>query len=290
MVRFDPSRSQITVHIQQKASWYRKVLREFIDIIGAQPEFIFPYEVGGETYRIAADLFAGGYEFEGVDGFAWDTSVGIILGPAFWAWMSYFHNPKMSRGYFMLDSGITPTSMFGTLANIAYNRNSKGTILALGDDMNHWKTEPGPSIASPIAEVAVGDTLYWFVLGLSFKDDPYMPRLCGLKTSMDRAGKMQPVATMLTTDLQFEEYLEDPAAGLADKTGHGYKRSREMRATWAGGYHGWFGPDPFLDVLRKVKADDFIAPGQLIEQLILEGQEKDAYAWAEKMGIKALFL
>lgn len=298
MVRFGPNLSQYTVHIQQKASWYSRTLRGVIDILGAKPEFIFPYEVGGQMYVKASELHHSGLLFEAVDGKGWDTNVFQILGPQFNCWAEFFKSPTAARGYAVLGSGISLTSMLGTIANIVVNRDGDGTFIVLGDDMNHWYKQGQRSAKTPFAEMDPGDTIHKYTLGIAYDPDPDIPRLTGFKTTMDRAGKMSPVSAWLTNEDQFESFVKtadiliekakSEKVGISD-TGYAYKRSREMRSTWAGAYFGQFGSATLLQLLAKVPASEYVAPGEMIEEMILEGAEGDPFAWAEEAGVRKMF-
>jgi hypothetical protein len=293
MVRFGPSHSQFTVHLAQKASWYRRVLRGVIDILDAQPEFVFPYEIGGQVYVLAADLLSAGYYMECVDGSSWDSSVGTLIGPSFGPLLSYFHRPTDPRGFLFLDSGITFTSMLGTIANVISNRHERGTIIALGDDMTHFTTKKGGSIAKPYAEVELLDTKYQYMLGVSYFTDPQLPRLTGMKTTMDRAGAMQPLRTVQSLDKEFEQFSTRMDRGSYNKdfeSAHGRKRSKESSAAWAGAYFGQFGKRSLIDALKSVPPGEYIAPTQLIEEILIEQIPIDPFSWAEEQGIKTLFL
>jgi hypothetical protein len=292
MVRYGPSRSQYTVHLIQKAAWYKDILRETIDIVDAAPEFIFPYEIGGKIYVMAAEFIKDGYPFIAIDGSAWDTLVGEVLGPDFTPWLSFFRR-QGERGFYFLDSGITFTSLFGTMANIIVNKDSTGTIIALGDDMNWFGTDgKACNVAKPYAEVEQGDTAAQYVLGVAYNPDPFLPRLTGLKTTMDRSGKMKPVWSLLNDYGEMEEYVTEAKRtfGAERREGLSYKRSQAQRAAWAGCYHGLFGSASLLEALMNVPPGDYIAPGQLLEELVLEADIKDPFRWAEEEGIKTLFL
>jgi hypothetical protein len=294
MVRFIPRWSQYTVHLIQKAAWYHDVLWEVVDIVDAGGvEWLFPYDLGGKVYLKAAELHQEGYDSEAVDGSSWDTSVGTGMGRPFTPFFSYFRRPTDPRGYFFLDSGITFTSMLGTIYNVYTNRNESGTIIAFGDDMTHFWTEKGRSIEKPFAERDRGDTEYKYMLGLAYAPDPEVPRLSGWKTTMDRAGKMSAVHGLVTPEEQFmtywQEYEDQDKKDRVDK-GRGYKRARETRVAWAGAYLGQFGKGTLLDAISKTKPGDFVAPGQLVEELIVRGAEIDPFRWAEERGLKTMFL
>jgi hypothetical protein len=289
MVRFDPSRSQVTPHVAQKAAWYKEGIEETIDIVDAySSEMHFPLIEGGQIYVTAAELEAAGHKSERVDGKAWDTSVGEGLGWAFRPFLSYFHRPGDPRGFYFLDSGISPTTYFGTMWNIITNRDIDGVLLLHGDDITHYFTESDKSAAKPYVELDPIDTKYHYTLGVSYIIDPMEPCLVGLKTTMDRAGKMDPLMTYLSTDNSFEMFVKQPPHVHRASRYH-YRRSRETRAALAGAYHGKFGRGTLIQALSKTLPGDWIAPTQHIEEMILAGEEPDPFGWAEEFNIAGLF-
>jgi len=272
IILFHPAMSLWTVFISQKAAWYTEVLNKFINLIKPQGEYFFPYVLGGQVYIKAQQLFNSEEKFVANDGKSWESSQGILLGDAFRPFMVDF------GGYPMLPSGETFTSMFGTMASIIATRNYPGTWIILGDDMNHWG---GPRITVPYIEEQPLDTKYKWILGVASakrKDGGGIdrPAISGIKMSMDRAGAMVGIRT--------EDYVVHQSVQFR-------RRDPRIRGAWAGLFHGWFGPGTLIDAISGVPPGEFISPGEYIENLVEDqSSEIDPYEWAEREGIKNLFI
>jgi hypothetical protein len=265
IILFHPSMSTTTTFLPQKAAWYTEILQRTEDILGVAGKFNYPYVLGGATYTKARDLHASGARFKAYDGVSWDSSVGLILGPSFRPFMVRF------KDIFMLPSGISVTSLLGTMANVASNRHVKGEFIALGDDMNYWGNE---SIKASYIGEAKGDTKYKYTLGVAYEPDIEKPRVTGVKMTMDRAKKARPLK--VTRDLN-----------QAIMT---YRRDNRSRVAWAGLLLGWFGERSLIHALEGIPPGEYISPGEILEQLVEEGTEEiDPYAWADREGIRNVF-
>lgn len=269
IIMFHPSLSILTVftdHESKIKMWteiYKRVIAEF-NILG---ERHLPYIEGGDIFTTAATWFSEGKKFVGYDGTAWESLVGLILGNGF--------NPFMTNvsGSLQLPSGISFTSLLGTLAMMILTRSVEGYIIQLGDDFNIWDPKNVPNV--PILELAEADTKYWWILGLTFKIDPWVPRLSGLKISMDRTGEISPLKLK-----PFEKYTD---------IGFVRKRDNRVRATVAAAYGGHIGKTTLIDALRG-RQSDFISGTYEIENLIFNGQVEDPFQWVEEHGLKQAFV
>lgn len=269
IIMFHPLWSLITVFISKddkKKLWsdiYNEVIKEF-NILGDRH---FPYIEGGKIFLLASEMFNNNYQFKGFDGSSWEAFVGTILGKGFNAFMTDV------KGILQLPSGITFTSLFGTLAMMIATRNVEGTIVQLGDDFNVWNTNYK---GTEYIELAPEDTKYKWILGVSYAVDPLKPRLSGLKVSMDRTGEIQPF--IFSNDHKIEDM------------GFYRKRDPRVRALTAGAYLGEFGNKTLLQAISSMEPGEFLSATMEIEKMIKEAKVQDPYAWAEKEGIKTMFI
>ena len=268
IITFFPPLSTVTTFLPQKAAWYTEILNNTIDICNAQPEYHFPYAVGGQIYRIMADLHRDGPPFTALDGRSWDSSVGLLMGDNFKPMMINF------KGTYFLPSGISLTSLIGTVAEIVATRNTKGIIIGLSDDVNFFGD---PANAPERVYIAKddGDTRHKYGLGVTYGVDPDVPRITGFKATMDRSTKARPfhVGFDLSSMIM------------------GYKRDIRSQVAWAGLFEGRFGERTLLEALEGIPPGKYLSPGETMERLIEEDdKEVDVFAWAEEQGIKNIFM
>jgi len=260
IILFGNHMSLYTAFIPQKVTWYTDTLLQTISALKASGTYHFPYIEGGMVYKRFADLHANMAEFHATDGKKWESGVGTILGPYFNCMMVPF------GGITHVASGQSHTSMNDSLAMIAASRNLDCTKVILGDDLNIWG---GPPLRSAVIEEQPYDTKFKYCLGLSYSDDPYVPRTTGIKISTDRSGKMIPIP--------LDEGQEYAIAA-------GGKHSKAERLTHAQMYLGRFGSGTLLERLTKIPASEFVAPSELLEQIALTEAE-DVFDWARELGI-----
>jgi len=210
IITFFPAHSVWTLFIPDKKTWYHNVFARFTKLINPSCEFILPYELRGKVYLQAAQEFNEGKTFAAYDGSAWDSIAGMLMGDSFHPIMAFL------AGHPMVGSGISFTSMLDTMANIVHNRNSSGKILALGDDMNFFGGKPSFSV--PYIQLQPEDTKYKYILGVSYKEDPNVPRLCGLKVTSDRSKLNRSIL-----------WTPDPQMYPGEN-----RRDLKTRAAWAG--------------------------------------------------------
>jgi hypothetical protein len=259
--------SIITAFISDKVGWYSEILEECLDYLGVEGEYVLPLIVGGKVYTLASEYFNDGLDFVAYDGKSWESGVPIILGYAF---RSFFIHVQ---GLDMLPSGISFTSLFGTLAMIIASRYIKGIKAILGDDLNVWSPGKMPNLWS--IEYQEMDTKLGFILGVIYSIDPLMPRLTGFeKISMDRAGKMEP----LNLDGEWK------VVSLA--------RHESTRALWLGCFLGWFGPRTLVQAISSVPPGKYLNPQEYFERMINEAQVpmSDALEWARSIGVKEVVI
>jgi hypothetical protein len=268
IILFHASMNMLTVFLPQKAAFYSEVLQETADYIDALPNYHYPYLEGGKIYTTARDLFNERIPFTAFDGKRWDSSVGKILRASFRPWMINI------KGLDMLPTGTSVTSILDTMANIVATRHLRGDIIALGDDINYFGKDAN-KLNVPYIERQPEDTLYKYILGVAFEPDFEVPRISGIKMTMDRAGMMKPLPTTWDTE----------GSALITR-----KRDNRTRVAWAGLFKGQFGDRTLLDAIANMPASSHLAPTEYIENLIEERTgEVDAFAWAEKLGVKTVF-
>lgn len=268
IILFHPTISIKSVGIPQKAGYYTDYFKEAEDELDVSTEYYYPYEHGGEIYLKFSEFHINEpHLFEAQDGKSWESSVGVILGQAF--------TPHMVRvqGLDFLPSGSTETSILDTLANMVVTRHLGGKAIILGDDFNYWGKA---RLREPFLEPQASDTKHRFGLGVYYDPDPLKPRVGGLKVTNDRARAMKPLK------MQFETPYSVAVTA---------SRDTRQRAAWASLYDGYFGDRTLLDTISKIKPEEYLSPGEIIEGLIEHDyQDIDAFAWAEQRGIKNLFL
>jgi hypothetical protein len=265
IIFFHPSMSIWTLFIPEKAHWYTKIINEVLKIIQFNGELDVPYIIGGKIYSKMSDYFTEGKRFIAADGKSWETSVGAILGSTFNPFMIYL-------GASMLPSGITVTSLLGTIANIIMNKSIKGNLVALGDDMNYFGCKDRPIV--PWIEVDENDTKYKYALGLTYLKDPKIPRITGFKISADRGDLMRPLH-ISTTEMDAVERK---------------KRDVRTRVAHAGMFFGQFGKRTLIDAVNKISGNDYIAPTAILDKIVEKGaEEEDIYAWTEGTIFKHAF-
>ena len=257
--------STVTLFLPQKSAWYTEILQRTENIVGSHPKYYFPYAIGGQIYDVMAEKHKDGERFHALDGSAWDSSVGILLGDSFKPFFTNF------KGVYFLPSGISLTSLLGTVASVVATRDATGEIVCMGDDVNYFGKNPPYRY---YMQEDPGDTKYKYALGVTYGVDPYAPRITGFKVTMDRSKKSRPfhVGPDMTSTIM------------------GYKRDVRSQVAWAGLFEGRFGDRTLIESLRNIPAGEYLSPGELMERLIEEGtDEVDVFAWAEQEGIKNVF-
>jgi hypothetical protein len=265
IVLFSPSLNIWNAFIIDKAGWYEAIMNDVVAYLSPDPVFIMPQISGGQLYIDAAEFFKDDIPFEAWDGKAWESNTAAILGVAF--------NPFMINllGCMMLPSGIALTSLLNTIANIVYNRRGSGTHIISGDDDNVFGGKPGKGISM---EYQPDDTLNKYILGITYRADPMLPRICGWKVTTDRSTKSLPLRS---TPGEHDIVV-------------GSKHTPEARSAGFGMFLGHYGEGSLLQALSEVSAADFKSPGMKISELITAAKPTDAFAWAEALGIADVFV
>lgn len=272
IVLFQPSQSTLTLFIPNKAAWYTTILNKAITEHHIVGKWIWPYVEGGGVYLIARQLFSDRRgDFRAYDGKNWEASVGLILGKGFNAFMSYAGKIPI------LPSGITFTSMFGTLAMMIAMRDfdSNGTYISLGDDLNYFGKKAIPYTFVEHQEI---DTRDLYLLGVSSREDVEAPRVIGIKVQSDRSKLTSPL----------------PIKGIGKQFSSPHPLDRPLdqriRVAWAGLYHGWFGDRTLIQAISKTPPGEFVSPGELIEGHLEDEYTKvNAFGWSEAYGVASLF-
>jgi len=236
IVMFTPALSSVFAFMPDKKGFYDEVLSGAMNVMEINDHFITPLTHGGEVYGAASEallnnedviiclgddvnIYQDGTQLA-YDGVNWETQVGTILGEPFYGTKTYF------GGFHHVPSGVFDTSLDDTLASMwVYSQHR--------DMMRKGVEIPG------IMERETMDEETNFMLGLAYAYDPAMPRLQGLKLTMDRSD----AAVSLPTGRQLELVSKKP---------------EDEKERWYLGYHG---TNPsggsLLDFLTEVKAEDF---------------------------------
>jgi hypothetical protein len=280
-IYFDPAWSGWTMFIPNKVGWMRKLMRQFLDLVGFRAELHTPYLEGGQVYAFAANKFAEGSKFQAFDGKVWDSGLCYILGPVFRPFFLNFQQtsiaPAMapdypeeyaSPGEGLGATGQTVNSILDLWAMVTANRHMTGYALGLGDDWNTWGAKGVPKIW-PI-EFQPADTKYGYVLGAAFlgQPDPYAPRISGIRLTMDRAGKFRPAPTHGEV-LEYEE-----------------ARTPVQRALHSMMYKARYGKGTLYEVITKLKPGEWVS-GELYERIAgtVEYTDSEVLESARELGI-----
>jgi len=236
IVMFTPALSTVFAFVPDKKGYYREVIEGAMNIMGINDHFITPLTHGGEVYGAACQALANNEDVViclgddvnifnkgkqlAFDGVNWETQVGTILGAPFHGSKTYF------GGMYHVPSGVFDTSLDDTLASMwVYSQNR--------DDMRAGKEIAG------VMEREREDEEVNFMLGMAYAYDPQVPRLQGLKLSVDKSDTSAPLPTGRLLELVS-------------------KRPEDEAERWYLGYHGTTPTGGnLLDFLTKIKAEEF---------------------------------
>jgi hypothetical protein len=246
---FTPAMSSVFAFMPDKKGFYDEVISGALNVMKINDHFITPMSHGGEVYGAASEalqnnedvviclgddlnIFNGGKQLA-FDGVNWETQVGSILGQPFHGTKTYF------GGTWHVPSGVFDTSLDDTLASMwVYSQHR--------DMMRDGVEIPG------IMERETLDEEVNFMLGMAYSYDPLMPRLQGLKLTMDKSD----AAVSLPTGRKLEIVSKKPD---------------DEKERWYLGYHGTTPTGgSLLDFLQEIKPEDF--KGGEVSQLIETGE------------------
>lgn len=251
LIFFHPALSSWSVFVPDKTLMYKNIFDKAMRIIGVKADNVYiPLVHGGEVYAKVSEWLVDGYIHTAYDGSSWDSQVGAILGRRF--------SPLLIRmGELQLGSGISLTSVLGTLAMLVmyvhYFNGERAVIL--GDDLNIFLQYEGKVITDNIAVgLEEADTSRNFVLGLSYHEDPLVPRLQGVKITGDRADR----------SIHLPSSLNEP--GYAYITG---KHSQSEQLLYYGMFFGSFGGKTLVEAVRALPPGKvYKGPTQAITDMI----------------------
>jgi hypothetical protein len=248
IVMFTPAMSSVFAFVPDKVGFYREVLDGAMNVFEINDHFITPMTHGGEVYGAASEalrnnedvviclgddvnIFRKGEQLA-YDGVNWETQVGTILGEPFHGTKTYF------GGLYHVPSGVFDTSLDDTLASMY--------VYSTHRDAMRDGVEIGGIMERETEDEAVN-----FMLGLAYAYDPEMPRLQGLKLTMDKSDAAVPLPTGRNLELVS-------------------KKPEDEKERWYLGYHGMTPTGgTLIDFLSEVKAEDF--RGGEVAQLIEQG-------------------
>lgn len=249
VVMFTPAMSSVFAFMPDKKGFYDEVISGALNVMKINDHFITPMSHGGEVYGAASEalqhnedvviclgddvnIFNDGKQLA-FDGVNWETQVGSILGQPFHGTKTYF------GGTWHVPSGVFDTSLDDTLASMwVYSQHR--------DMMRDGVEIPG------IMERETMDEEVNFMLGMAYGYDPLMPRLQGLKLTMDKSD----AAISLPTGRKLEIVSKKPD---------------DEKERWYLGYHGTTPTGgSLLDFLQEIKPEDF--KGGEVSQLIETGE------------------
>lgn len=261
-----------SVFIPNKDEWYRRILTRVMRLFGVDPHKVrTPLIDGGQIYVFASQLFAEGYNLHAYDGKQWETVVGEILGTPF--------NPLMicAQGV-MLGSGIAWTSLLGTICTIwVYSLLCNGYYaIILGDDLNIFSKGARPFKGAGVVEYQELDSKCKFILGVSYFRDPLMPRLQGLKLTVDNGEKAQ----------HFEVSYNDYGTEKVVKGHH----DRTARLLWYGMHFGYFGSRSLIDAIQDIPSSNWRGGSEMINTLTGSGEKFDVsnFPWINDYSLQSV--
>lgn len=246
--------SSWNVFLPDKTAWYDEILTAVCRMFGVdRANLRFPVVEGGSVYVDFSDWLRDGKHFFAYDGKQFESAVGVILGYAFRGLMLYAHGE-------MEGSGISLTTLLNTIAMIRiYSRLVNGLLsIIMGDDLNVFSdVDRKPFKGEGFVEFQPEDTACQFNLGVAYAYDVRAPRLQGIKYTVDNGAKAIPYD------------FSDPGHVLI-------KGRHEERTTalWYGMHLGYFGKRTLIDAISGISGADFRGPGEMLQQLAVEGAKK----------------
>jgi hypothetical protein len=273
IINFHPALSMQNIFFLDKPHYLRKLYDIALSMRDVTTEFIFPSVDGGSIYSDAAHFFNEQLPYQAADGKAWEVSVGTILGKSF----KPMFLPTSANGVSvsMLPTGTFNTTSCNTLANIFTNANVGGWMISHSDDSCSWDARE--RLTYPWMERAEGDQEHKFILGVSYEQNPFQPRICGLKATSDRAERMKPI-TIDRTRVESRIHVSG-------------RNSKTETATWVGLYLGYYGSGTLLDTLEGTRLEkrDYIDPSRLISEMVSSSPSKSEssqdYPWLDELGV-----
>jgi hypothetical protein len=271
--------------IKDKVAWYKDIFDQVKTYLKIDHlDIKIPFIDGGDVYGAACDWFSEKKEFRAFDGKSWESGVPILLGPAFNAFMVAWKHPTTKETFLMLPSGIAMTSVLNTIANMVFlSRATSGCYIILGDDLNTFDARGLPK--AWFMEFQKTDTTNKYILGLSFRIDPYLPVIIGLKITMDRGSEAIPVpvqsGAVVPTKKEYSKLLKGRHVIYK-------KRAPEERALYYGMLFGFFGKQILMDSMKGLKPEEYMSPGEMFERQLDKWKSlgTDVFAWAEEQGLK----
>jgi len=246
--------SSIAVFLVDKVGWYTEIMSAACRMFGVDMSLLsLPVCNGGQVYVDASKWLCQGDILHAYDGKQFETAVGIILGTAFRGLMLSSHG-------LMEGSGITFTTLFNTVCMIRiYSILVNGyKAIILGDDLNVFtESETRPFKGEGFVEYQPEDTEVQFILGVAYARDPKMPRIQGIKLTVDNGGKAIPY------DFEYPKSLH--------VNGHHEERTIQL---WYGMHLGYFGKTSLVKAISGIAAADFRGPGEMLQSLPESEREK----------------
>jgi hypothetical protein len=236
IVNFHMPASTLYSVVPDKTGMMDEIFTAVLDLYDINKQVMFPPVHGGEVYGAAAEALYHGEELViclgddlniynkgkqfAFDGVNWESQVGDLMGSFNRGSMSYF------GGSWHLASGVWDTTILGSIASLQTFAKEEKNMMA-GIDI------PG------IMERELMDEEVNFMLGLRYLEDPWNPRLQGLKLTVDR-----------------KEQSHTLPRGATRVFGNNYNEDEAMR--WELAYYGTTADGgSVLDFLQHIKAEDF---------------------------------
>lgn len=236
IVNFHMPASTLYSVIPDKTGMMDEIFTNVMDLFDINQQVMFPPVHGGEVYGAAAEalyhgedmlivlgddlnVYKNGKQFA-FDGVNWETQVGTMMGDANRGTKSFF------GGMWHLPSGVWDTTIDGSIATLK-TWSSNEDSLSKGTNIDG------------IMERELMDEEVNFMLGLRYADDPWRPRLQGVKLSVDKKTSQHTLPR-----------------GSTRSFGNSYSEEEAIR--WELAYYGTtLDGDSLLHFLKDIKPEDF---------------------------------
>lgn len=259
-----------------KIAYQTKLMNFIAELADIDFELVLPIVEGGTVYSKFSETYKDyGPQFNAFDAVSWDSVVPSLLGSAFNPfWVYYRQVPQLA-------SGSEDTTNLGTALSIwlwSRIRKRYGTKIIRGfihgDDQNMFIAGQRPP--DTMTEYQPIDTQLGFMLGLLFAYDPLKPRICGIKASSDRAGKM------IHIDVSEQPQVTMPIVNKVTNPG--------IPAAWYNAYFGIVNGRSFLEVMKNITAATFIAPSEMLqpEKFVDQMAAEEVVEIAQQHGYKGV--
>jgi len=247
IVNFHMPASSLYSVVPDKTGMMDEIFTNVMDLFDINQQVMFPPVHGGEVYGAASEalyhgedmlivlgddlnIYKDGNQFA-FDGVNWETQVGTMMGDANHGTKTYF------GGMWHLPSGVWDTTIDGSIATL-HTFATNESLLSQGYNID------GVMEREPMDEEVN------FMLGLRYADDPFRPRLQGVKLTVDKKTSQHTLPR-----------------GTTRSFGNSYSEDEATR--WELAYYGTtMEGNSLLHFLKDIKPEDFRGGSEQITKLV----------------------